>query len=216
MVRIRALLHGGGERRRRPAHGGLCGAAGTAPRRRRVREHALHDGLQWRRAVGRAHVARTHSADRIGAGGRLHRRRRLWRGARHSEPDRLRHGRHHGEMRGHPGRRVRAELALFRRRVRHRLPDPGFGGRHRRGRRRRRLDRLGRRRRAAPHRAEERGVRSRPGRLRPRRHRAHGDRRQPGARADRRRGVPGRRARARPRRRFRGDPGTRGRPDRHG
>ena len=79
------------------------------------------------------------------------------------------------------------------------LPDPDARHRTRRDRRGRRLDRLGRHRRRAARRADERGRRARAGRLRPRRHRAHGHRRQPRARAPGRRLVP--RGRAAPRRR---------------
>ena len=52
-------------------------------------------------------------------------------------------------------------------------------------RRRRRLDRLGRRRRPAARRPESAGVRARPGLLRPRRQRRHRHRRMPGARLPR-------------------------------
>ena len=75
--------------------------------------------------------------------------------------------------------------------------DAAAGGRHRRGRRRRRLARLVRRRRRAPCRAGERGRRSGPGLLRPRRRGAGGDRCRSRARPAQRRALPRRRTCAR-------------------
>ena len=66
---------------------------------RGYRRLALHDGLEWRGALGRAHLPPADRARRIRPDRRLHRRRRLCRSARHRECHRFRHGRHDGEMR---------------------------------------------------------------------------------------------------------------------
>ena len=77
---------------------------------------------------------------------------------------------------------------------RRRRPDQAADGRRPHGQRRRRLDRLGRRRRRAARRPALGGRRPRPGRLRQGRRGADGDRRQPAARLPRRRRGAGRRA----------------------
>ena len=85
----------------------------------------------------------------------------------------------------------------------HRLPgdrrpsDPAADGRRAHGRRRRRLDRLERYGWRASRRSPVGGRRPRPGLLRPRRHRAHGHRRQPPARVPRPRVPLGGRRRSR-------------------
>ena len=96
----------------------------------------------------------------------------------------LRHGRHERRHRARARRRdpVRARL-----RARVRPADRDAGDRPGHARRGRRLDRLGRRRRAAARRAAERRRGPGPGLLRPRRHGADRDRREPRARPDRRR-----------------------------
>ena len=94
---------------------------------------------------------------------------------------RLRHGRH--ELRHVLPRRGRRRVRADGRPARRRAAGAAADGRHPHGQRRRRLDRLGRQRRRAAGRAAQRGRRPRTGVLRPRRHRADGDRREPGARA---------------------------------
>ena len=78
------------------------------------------------------------------------------------------------------------------------LADPHPGHRHDRDRRRRRQHRRDRRARPAARRPAQRRRRSGPGLLRPRRHQADADRRQPGARLSRCRLLPRRRHGARP------------------
>ena len=88
-------------------------------------------------------------------------------------------------------------------------PHDGFPvGRREDRRRRRRLDRLGRRRRPAPRRAGERRLGARAGLLRPRRRTADRDRRRARARLHRPRLLPRRRDAARHRRRAGGDRAT--------
>ena len=70
------------------------------------------------------------------------------------------------------------------------LPGRGAADRHQVDRRRRRLDRLGRRGRVPPRRATQRRSRSRADLLRPRRHAADGDRREPAARPAQPRVLP--------------------------
>ena len=75
-----------------------------APPRKRSRQQglrrlAVHDGLERRPALGRAHLPAAGRAGRVRPDRRLHRRRRLCGGARLHERHRLRHGRHDGEMR---------------------------------------------------------------------------------------------------------------------
>ena len=118
----------------------------------------------------------------------------------------LRHGRHDGEGRPHPGRQAVGDEGLQRRRPRRRgdrrdvalrLSGPDPGRRPRRDRRGRRLDRLGRLRRPPPRRAAERGRRPRAGLLPPRRRRADRDGRERRARPPQPGVLPRRRDRAR-------------------
>ena len=64
-----------------------------------LRRLAVHDGLERRVALGRAQLRAAGGAGGIRTDRRLHRRRRLCGGARLPQCHRLRHGRHHGEMR---------------------------------------------------------------------------------------------------------------------
>ena len=100
-------------------------------------------------------------------------------GARRAERADARHGRHERRRR-HPRRRPPAPHD----RVRDRVGPAGRGAadRHQVGRRRRRLDRLGRRRRLPAGRTEERGRAAGTDLLRARGHGGHGDRCEPAAR----------------------------------
>ena len=136
----------------------------------------------------------------VGAGGRPDRRHLGGQGGRPRERRHPRHRRHVGRHRRRRGRPA-ADAPPARHEGR-RLPGDGADGRHRHHRRRRRLDRLRRRGRRLPRRAAVGGSRPGPGLLRPRRHRAHVDRRPapartapPGPRPARRRHAARRRSR---------------------
>ena len=113
------------------------------------------------------------------------------------ERHRLRHGRHHRQMRAGRGRPLLGRLDLLRRRLREGISDQVVGDQHRRGRLRRRLDRLARSAEPPVGRPAKRGLDARPRLLRQRRHRADGDRRQSRAGAAQSRPLPRRRAEAR-------------------
>ena len=118
--------------RRLRAGGALC---------RQDRDHAL----QRRHHVDRAGAARAGGDDGIGTGCRHDRRRPAGRSHRHRARDRLRHGRHHRQVHADQRRRRADRGGLCDRRRIHRPAHAIAGGRHRRGRRRRRLARLVRR-----------------------------------------------------------------------
>ena len=151
-----------------------------------------------------AEAAAHRGAARCFGPGRRRGRRGRGRAARRVRGrDRVRHGRH-------VDRRLRDRSAARRRARAERLvgglPDPAADARRAHRRRGRRLDRLARRGRGAARRARERGRRAGAGLLRPRRHAADGDRREPASRPAA--GPPRGRARARPGR-------GRARPRRH-
>ena len=100
--------------------------------------------------------------------------------------------------------RFSVELDLLRRRLCEGLSDQVVGDQHRRGRLRRRLDRLARSAEPPVGRPAKRGLDARPRLLRQRRHRADRDRRQSRARPAQSRPLPRRRAEARYRGRARG------------
>ncbi len=114
-------------------------------------------------------------AGMIGAG-------RLARASRHRPRHRLRHGRHHRQGEPDHRRHARDRGGLCDRHAGERPADAAAGGRHRRGRRRRRLDRLGRPDRRAACRPEKRRRRSGARLLRQGVAGSRGDRRRPGAR----------------------------------
>ena len=143
--RIRAHLDDGAQRLRRSAGvplsrpfrrlragGALC---------RQDRDHAL----QRRHHVDRAGAARAGGDDGIGTGCRHDRRRPAGRSHGHRARDRLRHGRHHRQVHADQRRHRADRGGLCDRRRIHRPAHAIAGGRHRRGRRRRRLARLVRR-----------------------------------------------------------------------
>ncbi len=201
VARVRAHRDRGGQR--------LCRAAGQQihrrvrrrPAQRRLQRLAAADGLARRRDFGRARLPRADHAGGIRAGRRLHRRRELRPAARRRQSRRLRHGRHHREMRHDRARPLCGGIDLSHRRPRCRLPDPRQRHRHPRGRRRRRLDRLARRPAPAQRRAAQRRLDAGPGLLRPRRRRADRHRRQSAARPARSGQFPRRRDAARRRQR---------------
>ena len=133
-------------------------------------------------ALGRAQLRAAGGAGGIGTDRRLHRRRRLCGGARLRQCHRLRHGRHHGQMRAGRERPLLGQLGLLRGRLCAGLSDQVAGHRHRRGRLRRRLDRLARSAEPPACRPAERRLDAGPGLLRPWRHRADRDRCQSAAR----------------------------------
>ena len=177
--RIRAALDHGAER---------LSAAGDRPLSRRFPERrrasraegrARHQPVVRRADVGRARAPHADPHRAVGAGGGRGRRdphgAALGRRRRHF----ARHGRH---QRGR-----RADAQLHRRHDLQQM-DRGLSGAarldgHQRGRRRRRLDRVVRPRRADENGPAERGRAAGPGLLRARRHRGHGHRREPRARA---------------------------------
>ena len=166
MVRIRAHLDGRRQCLCRPAGDDLCAAARKRPEEPGLSRLAVHDGLERRAALGRAHLPPAGGTGRVGADRRLHRRRRLCGGTGVQERHRLRHGRHHREMRAGRERPLLGRVDLLRRRLCEGLPDQVAGDQHRRGRLRRRLDRLARPAEPAACRSAERGLDTRPRLLR--------------------------------------------------
>ena len=196
--RIRAHLDHRAQRLHRPARADLSRPAGKPSLRDETfPRQAQHHALQRRRDVGAAGAGAAGLDDGIRPGRRHHRRGAAGGAAGHRALHRLRHGRHHGE--GEPDhQRHSGDRGRLRDRRRGERPaDADSGGRHRRDRRRRRLDRLVRSDRRHPCRAEERGRRSGAGGLWQGLDRSGGDRRQPGARPHQRRAVPQRRDEAR-------------------
>ena len=194
-ARVRAGRHDGGERLPSPGVSGVPTGSG-----RRRRRGARHDLRRWARAdrPGRRPPCRA-PAQRAGrwCPGGVGDRRGLRPPGRHQ----LRHGWHQHRRLPRPRRRAGAG----RRAERRRAPDPPAQPRRPHDRRRRRLHRPARPGRRARRRATERRRPARAGVLRPRRHRAHRHRREPGRRTD-----PGRRraARHRPARPRRGRGGA--------
>ena len=138
-----------------------------------------------------------------GPGGRRADERLPWPQPRSDQPALLRHGRHHRQ--GRAGARRHAHQALqhgggagARVSPGQRALHPHPGHRHDRDRRRRRQHRRDRRPRPAARRPAQRRRRSGSRLLRPRRHQADADGRQPGARLSRCRLLPRRRHGARP------------------
>ena len=148
----------------------------------RVHRRALPDDLGRRPRRRRRGAALPGAAHRVGAGGRRHPGRRGGRAVRRAQGAELRHGRDHRQDLPHRGLPP-ARLPQLRGGPRGALPQGlGIAAPHSRDRdggdrRRRRLDRAGRRARAHHRGAGQRRRRARPRVLRARRHRADGDRR---------------------------------------
>ena len=157
---------------------------------RRVRlQGPLHgDAVQRRAPAGRGDARKRHHRALFRSGRRRGRRHAPGRALGLRRPHHLRHGRHLDRRLPGAGRPALARLGKRDRRP----ADPHAGARHRLGRRGRRLDRLGRRRRHAAGRPAKRRRRSRPGLLRQGRHRARHDRRPHRHRHHPARRLPGR------------------------
>ena len=160
---------------RRPSRA-TCGRLPSAARRRASRRRS---SCARRAASPTSTDAAAHPARALVSGpAAASSARRMSRGGRVRERDRVRHGRHVDRRLPHRRRPRRAR----RERDVGGLPRPPADGRPAHRRRRRRLDRLARRGRRAAGGAGERGRATRPGVLRARRHAADGDRREPAAR----------------------------------
>ena len=134
VVRVRAHRHGGRQRLCGPAGVDLCPPARRRTAYGRIFRHAVHDGLQRRRALGRSLLPPADLAGGIGPHRRLHRRGGLCRGAGVRQRHLLRHGRHHREMRAGGKRTVLRRFGLLRGRLHTGLPHQGAGHRRHRGR----------------------------------------------------------------------------------
>ncbi len=175
----------------RPTSSRSPGATWSASRRGSTgadyRRPALRHAVELRHRLARRRPRDPDHHGRIRAGlGRLGRGRARPH-HRRAERARARHRRHHREVLADRERSRQDHDRLLDRALAPlvRLSDHGAGGRPRRDRQWRRLDRLGRRFRQAPCRPALGRRVARPGRLRPRRHRGDHHRRQPRARPDR-------------------------------
>ena len=194
--RVRALLDDRAQRLSPAPDGGLPHLAGGAPARHRLRPRRAHRRLERRHDDHRHRAPPADQDHLLGPGGRGEPGLLRGRGRGHPRLHHLRHGRHlHRRL-----PRARPAAPDDRRRHGRRLPGQGLADRHAHGGRGRRLHRLARRGRQPAGRPAQRGRRAGPGGLRPRRHRAHGHRRQRGARPHRHAPAPGRQHRASTRR----------------
>ncbi len=143
VARVRAHEHRRAQRLRAAGGRPLPRRAGDAPRRRRPARTAARDAVERGHGLAGSGARAADRARRVGAGGRRRRRGADRRAHRRAESHLPRHRRHDGEVLAGRGRD-----GADHDRVPHRvapglggLPGDGAGRRHRRDRRRRRLDR---------------------------------------------------------------------------
>ena len=186
--RIRARLDDHAVGLRPAGHRPLHRALPAAARRSRLPRPLLGDAIERRPPAGGSHARQRHQCAAVGSGGGRGRRRAPGRPLGLRQSRHARHRRHlDGRMRG-DGRRAAADAGVSARRA----ADPHSAPRHQYDRRRRRLDRMGRRGRHAARRSALGRRRSGSRLLRPRRHRADPHRRACRARHGAPRGIPGR------------------------